>query len=71
MQNKKSSSLKNAYCIADKGKGNDSGDVLMWFYDCRIFKSPAYEREDNDMVSSFVIRYKDRATKIGMGENDR
>lgn len=30
----------------------------MYCYDCKIFKSALFSREDNEMLSCFLLRYK-------------
>jgi hypothetical protein len=35
----------------------------MFFYDCKIFKSLLFSKELNEVLSSFIIRYKEKIDK--------
>lgn len=49
---------KKTVLVKDAYSANDGKGTLLYFYDCRIFKWSKYTREQNDLLSSFIIGYR-------------
>lgn len=53
--NRKNKSDRDAYCLRDGER------VLLYFYDCRLFRHSGYEKEDNELMSAFLLGCRNHA----------